>query len=102
MQRGILAMIVFFETLMTGLVGAFFGILGSIPLVSYFYANPIKLTGNAAQTMIDMGIEPYMYFSWKPMVFYGQALIVFIIALVISAYPVYKVYKLQVNHALRA
>ena len=102
MQRSTLALIVFLETLLTGLVGAFFGILGSIPVVAYFFANPIKLTGDAAQTMIDMGIEPYMYFSWNPLVFYGQALVVFFIALVIAAYPVYKVYKLRVNQALRA
>ena len=102
MQRFSMALIVFIETILTGLLGAFFGILGSIPVISYFYTNPIKLSGDAAKTMIEMGIEPYMYFSWNPLVFYGQALVVFIMTLVISVYPVIKVYKLQVNQALRA
>jgi len=102
MQRYTMAWIVFLETIFTGLIGSAFGIVGSIPIISYFYANPIKLTGDAAKTMIDMGIEPYMYFSWNPPVFYGQALVVFILTLVIAIYPIYKVYKLNVNQALRA
>jgi ABC-type lipoprotein release transport system permease subunit len=102
MQRLTMAWMVFVETILTGLMGAFFGILGSIPVVSYFYANPIRLTGDAAQTMIEMGIEPYMYFSWNPIVFYGQALVVFIMTLAIAGYPVYKVFRLEVSSALRA
>jgi len=102
MQRYTMAWIVFLETIFTGLIGSVFGIAGSIPIISYFYANPVKLTGDAAQTMIDMGIEPYLYFSWNPLVFYGQALVVFILTLAIAIYPIYKVYKLNVNQALRA
>lgn len=102
MQRRTMAWIVFMETVFIGLVGSFCGIIGSIPVISYFYANPFKLTGDAAQTMIDMGIEPYMYFSWNPIIFFGQALVVLLLTLAISIYPVYKVYKLEVNQALRA
>ncbi len=102
MQRHTMAWMVFVETLLTGVVGAFLGILGSIPIISYFYANPIRLTGDAAQTMIEMGIEPYMYFSWNPPVFYGQALVVFLMTIFIAGYPVYKVYRLRVSGALKA
>ncbi len=102
MQRSKLAVILFFETVMIGILGAFMGIVGSIPLISYFYNNPVKLTGDAGQTMVNMGLEPYFYFSWKPFVFYNQAITVLVITIVIAAYPVYKAFKLRVSEALRA
>ncbi len=102
MQRYTMGSILFIETILTGIVGSFFGILGSIPIVSYLYNNPIVLTGNAAKTMEEMGMEPLMYFSISPFVFYNQALTIFILTLIIGIYPIYKAYKLQVNQALRA
>lgn len=102
MQRHLLARIVFLETILTGLIGAFLGILGSIPIIAYYKMNPIKLTGDAAQTMVDMGIEPFLYFSWSPLVFYSQALVVLAITLVIAIYPIVRVFRFKVNAALRA
>ncbi|MBL7103033.1 MAG: ABC transporter permease [Bacteroidales bacterium] len=102
MQRFKMGTILFIETILTGIVGTLIGIIGSIPVISYFFNNPIKLTGDAAQTMIDMGIEPYLYFSWNPPVFYNQALVVFLITIIIGIFPVYKALNLKVNQALRA
>jgi len=102
MQRFKMGTILFIETILTGIVGTLIGIIGSIPVIGYFYNNPITLTGDAAKTMIDMGIEPYLYFSWNPQVFYNQALIVFIITIFVGIFPVYKALNLKVNQALRA
>jgi len=102
MQRYSMASILFIETVLTGIVGSFLGILGSIPIVNYLYKNPIVLTGNAAMTMEEMGLEPLMYFSISPFVFYNQALVVFFLTLIIGIFPVYKAFKLKVNQALRA
>lgn len=102
MQRYSLATILYIETILTGLVGAFIGIVASIPLVVYFYKNPIPLTGDAAKTMIDMGMEPLMYFSSNLFVFYNQALTVFLITLVVGFFPVYKAFTLKLNLALKA
>jgi len=102
MQRHKLGFILFFETLFMGLLGAISGLLASIPLVYYFFTNPIPLTGDAGKTMIEMGIEPYMYFSMHPKVFYTQALIVFIITMVIALFPIYKAFTLKLISALRA
>jgi len=49
-----------------------------------------------------MGVEPLMTFSWMPSVFYNQALIVFILSLLVGFYPVYKTLKLRIDQALRA
>jgi len=102
MQRFRLGLVLFFETLMMGILGALAGIAGSIPLAYYFFKNPIPLSGDAAKTMIDMGIEPYMYFSMHPDVFYVQAIIVFIITLIIALFPIYKSFTLKLTKAFRA
>lgn len=102
MQRLRLGSILFLETLFMGVLGAVAGISASIPLAYYFYKNPIPLTGDAGQTMIDMGIEPYMYFSMQPQVFYTQAITVFVITLVIALFPIYKSFTLKLTKALRA
>ena len=102
MQRIKLGNILFLETIMIGFIGILTGIIGSIPIIIYYFNNPIKLTGEAAETMIDMGIEPLLLFSWIPPVFYNQALTVFVLTLLVGIYPVYKTLKLRINQALRA
>lgn len=102
MQKTRLGRLLFYETIFIGLIGAFAGLLGSIPIVQYFFYNPLPLTGDAAQTMIDMGIEPYMYFSLAASVFYRQAFIVLIITLAIAIFPIYKALTLKVNQSLRS
>jgi ABC-type lipoprotein release transport system permease subunit len=102
MQRIKLGNILFLETFFMGILGAIAGILGSIPLTYYFYLHPIPLTGDAAGTMIEMGIEPLMYFSMHPRVFYVQAITVFVITMVIALFPIYKSFTLKLTEALRA
>ncbi len=101
LQRSKLSVILFFETLFIGIVGAFSGLIVSIPICYYYFINPIPLTGDAASTMINMGIEPYMYFSMQPDVFYTQAFVVFIITMIISIYPVIKSFTLGLTSSLR-
>ena len=102
MQRIRLGIILFLETILIGLVGVASGFAASIPIIAYMYNNPIELTGDAANTMIDMGIEPYMYFSWIGKVFYNQVLTVFIITVLIGIFPLFGSIKLNVSQALRA
>jgi ABC-type lipoprotein release transport system permease subunit len=102
MQRTKLSAILFFETLFMGLLGAVTGILASIPIVYTLYKNPVPLTGDAAKAMAEMGIEPLMYFSIDPDIFYVQALIVFIITAIIAIFPIYKSFTLKLTSALRS
>jgi ABC-type lipoprotein release transport system permease subunit len=102
MQKLKLAGILFFETLFIGLIGVLAGFAGSIPMITYFYNNPVKLSGSAADTMVEMGIEPYMYFSWLPSVFYNQVTTVFIMTALVAMYPLFMALKLRVHQALRA
>ena len=102
MQRVKLGIILFYETILIGLVGVITGFIASIPVISYMVSNPVELTGDAAKTMIDMGIEPYMYFSWLPSVFYNQVITVFVITALIGILPLVRTFKLNVSQALRA
>lgn len=102
MQRFKLGNIIFLETLFIGFLGVLVGFLGSIPIISYYYNNPIRLPADAAEIMIEMGIEPLLYFSWMPSVFYNQVITIFVITALIAIYPVYKSITMKVNLALRA
>ncbi len=102
MQRFKLGNIIFLETLFIGFLGVLVGFLGSIPIISYYYNNPIRLPADAAEIMIEMGIEPLLYFSWMPSVFYNQVITIFVITALIAIYPVYKSLTMKVNLALRA
>jgi ABC-type lipoprotein release transport system permease subunit len=102
MQRSKLGLILFYETILIGLVGTLFGFAGSIPIISYFVHHPIELQGDAAATMIQMGIEPLLLFSWLPSIFYNQVAIVFIITAIIAIFPVYRSAVIRINMALRA
>ncbi len=102
MQKLTMSFILYIETILTGLLGTAAGIIGSIPVIAYFYKNPVPLTGDAAETMVQMGMEPYLYFSMNMPIFYNQALIVLFLSMIIGFYPIFKVFKIKVNQALRA
>jgi len=102
MQKIRLAWMLIYETFIIGLLGILSGSLAALPILYYQYFHPIKLGGQAGQMMVDMGFEPYMYFSLAPKVFTFQVLIIFIIIMVISIYPFASALMLKENKALRA
>jgi ABC-type lipoprotein release transport system permease subunit len=102
MQRYKLATVLFFETIYIGFIGVLAGFAGSIPVIAYYYNNPIPISGDAAKTFSDMGIEPLLYFTWLPSVFYNQVITVFVITAIIAIYPVVTASKMKIHLALRA
>jgi ABC-type lipoprotein release transport system permease subunit len=102
MQKTRLAWMLIYETFIIGIMGILSGSLASLPLLYYQYFHPIRMGGQGGQMMIDMGFEPYMYFSLAPKVFTFQVLIIFIMIMVISIYPFVSALMLKENKALRA
>jgi len=96
MKRAQLATVCFMESVFLTISGVIAGIVASIPVLLYFYYNPIRLTGEMAEAMIDYGFEPIMPFSMDPVVFWSQAKVVLVIAILIGLYPVYKVFRLNI------
>lgn len=101
MQKTKLAAIVILEMIAIGFLGAIAGIIGSVPLVLYFYYNPIRLSGEAAQMMENFGIEPVMPFAWFGDYYLWQTLIVILIVVVAIIYPVINITRIKVIKALR-
>ncbi len=102
MQKTLLSTILFLETLYIGVLGVASGIIASLPIIAYYYKHPIRFSGEAARSFIEMGVEPVFNFSWMSSVFYNQAITVFILILFIAFFPVIKTLRLDITKALRA
>jgi putative ABC transport system permease protein len=95
MKRFQLSMICVTEMLIMIVLGVIAGALAALPVVYYFHYNPIQLTGDLAQVMLDYGFEPVMPFSINPVNFISQGYVVFVISVLIGLYPIYRIYRLN-------
>jgi ABC-type lipoprotein release transport system permease subunit len=102
MKKRKMAIVVVFETLFIGIIGCTVGLVVSYLFCLWFYHNPIPLTGEMATATVQYGMEPYMFFSIQPSLFYNQMILVFFISLFIAIFPVYNIYRLKITSALRA
>ena len=102
MKKSKISVIVFFETILIGMIGCSIGLLISYIFCYYFYENPIPLTGEMATATEQYGMEPYMFFSLKSSLFYSQMILVFFISMFISIFPIFNIYRLKITKAMRA
>jgi ABC-type lipoprotein release transport system permease subunit len=101
MKRSKLAMVILLETIFISVIGVILGIILSYLLLLYFHFNPIELTGDIAEMIVEMGWEAYLPMSFAADQFYMQGLIVFIIAMLVFLFPMIKVLKINVLEAMR-
>ncbi len=99
MQRLKLSSVVFIETLIISLIGVIAGIALSWAFLKAI--NPINLTGQAAQAVIDLGFDPILPMSFAPDQFYMQGLYVFLIVMAIFIFPLIKIMRLNILEAAR-
>jgi ABC-type lipoprotein release transport system permease subunit len=97
-----LVYILLFESILIGILGILAGIAGSLPLVTYFFINPIYVTGKVAETYSTMGFEPVIKFSVQPEIFMMPSLTVLVLFAIIFLYPIWHLKKLKTADALRA
>lgn len=102
MKKRQLSVMIVLETVMIGLTGCIAGLLVSYLFCLWFFYHPLPLTGEMADATIQYGMEPYMFFSMKPSLFYSQMIVVFLICLIISLFPVYSVYRMKITRAMRS
>lgn len=102
MKKGQLSRMLFLETIFLAFLGALAGMMGAVPVIYYFYNFPLKFTGQAAEGYRRFGFEPVLNASTDPMIFINQAIIVFLIAVFLSLYPVLKMQRLKAIEAMRA
>lgn len=101
MKRTKLALLLLMESVLTVLTGCLLGILTSIPLVNYFNRHPIKIGGETAETYQRFGFEPIFPTSVDPSNFIRQGIIVVVIGLIISLYPMIKAMNLNPVKAMK-
>jgi len=101
MKKVRLAWLLVLESVMTVFLGCIAGIAASIPVVYYFKKYPIRITGDMAKAYEQFGFEAIFPTSLGPSNFISQGIIVLLIGLVLSLYPVYTVWKLNPVEAMK-
>jgi ABC-type lipoprotein release transport system permease subunit len=102
MQKKRLKRIVLIEMSLLGAIGLIAGLLASSPVILYFYYFPILLKGDMGKMMEDYGWDAVMPAAWFGPYFYWQAVIVGLMVLLATLYPLRKIGKLKEIEALRS
>ena len=102
MKRFRLQGIVFLEILIMTVIGVLAGILISLPALVYFHHNPIYFADTQAGAIESFGIEAVYAFSLDPVIFTNQAYAIFVMAIILSGYPVWKIQTMKVVESMRA
>lgn len=101
MKKVKLMQLLIIESILTVFSGCILGILASIPIVFYLYRNPIRFKGEMADVYEEFGFEAIFPTSTDPKIFLTQGLIVLILALVLSLYPIVKIAGLNPVTAMK-
>jgi hypothetical protein len=73
----------------------------SLPVMFYFFHNPIRFSGDAVEVMQDFNFEPILPMSMEGSIFVFQGIAISILSLVAMSYPTIKILKLKVVEGLR-
>lgn len=102
MQRTKLAGVVILELfLLTGLA-VLAGIAISLPVMFYFYYNPIEFSGDFVEVMQEFNFEPVFPMSMDSSIFVIQGIAISVLSLIAMSYPTIKILKLKVADGLRS
>ena len=101
MKRIKMQFIIFLEMGMMASVGVLVGVGISLPILIYYYNNPLFMTGESADAIEAFGVEAAYFFSLQPQLFYNQAWAILFMALILSFYPLYVIHKLKPVEAMR-
>lgn len=101
MKRHKLSLIILTESIIIGIAGVISGVILSLPLIVYFHYNPIRLSGELAEAVLEYNMEPIMPFALEPSYFVYQSIVVIVITLLAVLYPVTVISKLKVVDAIK-
>jgi ABC-type lipoprotein release transport system permease subunit len=101
MRRYKLAIIIILETIMVSVMGILAGVGLGLPFLTYFYHNPIPLTGEAANAVLEYNMEPVMPFLLEPGFFINQSIVVLVITLLTMLYPLSVINRFHVVKAIK-
>ncbi|MCZ2367175.1 ABC transporter permease [Vibrio diabolicus] len=101
MLRSKLMGLVAIESMFISVIGLVLGVLISAPVLAYFYINPIEITGDAAQVMLESGFEPIVPVSLDPYLLMDQILVVLVILSLCLMYPMARLLRLPIASGLK-
>lgn len=101
MKKSKLIFLLLAESVLTAFAGCITGMIASIPLVFYLNRYPLKMGGETAKAYERFGFEAIFPASTDASIFIYQGLVVLIIGLLLSLYPVYKVIRLNPVTAMK-
>ena len=102
MQKRKLATVVVVELFFLTALAVLAGIIISLPVMYYFFYNPIEFSGDAVEVMQDFNFEPVMPMSMEANIFLFQGIAISILSLIAMSYPTIKILKLDVVKGLRS
>ena len=101
MKRRLLQSVVFLEILLLSALGVIVGLAISSVMLTYFHFNPIGLASSQETIAEAYGMEFAIRFSLQRSIFLFQAFAVFIIATILSFYPLVVIKKTNPVEAIR-
>lgn len=101
MQKSKIIIVVALEMFLIAIVGIFGSIVTSFPIMYYLHLNPMKLTGEIANTYESIGLEPIMPIAWDISYYYPQPVIVLVITFIAIMYPLYGIRKIKLIKAMK-
>ena len=101
MKRRKAMILVVIENVVISIIGVIVGAIGSYPIMLYFHNNPIEITGEQANTIQDMGIDPIIPFSIDPIILVNHGLVVLVISMLLIIYPIMVIRKLNPVEAMK-
>ena len=101
LQKSQIQTVVLIESILLGLFGVVLAWLVALPIVNHMFNNPIPLTGEGAKSFEAMGVEPVIQFAIKPHLFGLMGLIIFIIMLVASVFPLSMIRRLKMSEVIK-
>jgi ABC-type lipoprotein release transport system permease subunit len=102
MKKRLLMYVVLIEMIFIGGLGTVIGMISVSPLLYLGNKFPIQLTGKTAKMYEDMGYEAVMPMASFDAYFWWQALVVILMVLAASYFPLKSIRKLKLMNALRA
>jgi ABC-type lipoprotein release transport system permease subunit len=96
-----LLILVMIESFILAILGIIIGFILAIPLLGYFHFNPLKISGEAAQLMLESGFQPILPVLINPALFIDQLIAISILLLVCLIYPLFRIYRLELVAALK-
>lgn len=102
MQKRKLALVIIVELIFLTIIAVIAGILISLPVMFYYYYNPIEFTGDAVAAMKDFNFEPVMPMSLDIQIFIFQGIAISILMIIAMSYPTIKILTLNIVKGLRS